>query len=394
MEKTINKWTRGAIPALLLHLSVGSVYAFSLFANALSQEMGYSTSQVLFTFSLAIFFLGISAAFGGKLVEQNITRSAIIGSICFLSGLVLTGISVYFKSLIGLYLGYGVIGGIGLGITYLTPCKTLMLHFKNNKGLAMGLSVMGFGFASTIASPIITSLISTISLWKVFICLALIYLIPMCLGSILLKKPIQDENVDKTNTVKFNYLEILKNPFFILCWIMFYINIHCGLALIGVASPIMKDANINITTITLIISLMGFCNGFGRIVYSTISDHLKPRSRIYLYIFILSICFILLYITKSNTVTIGLMLCMISSSYGAGFSNIAPVLADRFGMSNISKIHGMILTAWAVAGLTGNNMTSLIYKTTNSYNYVYFVLGVLYLIALSCSVMVFKITKQ
>lgn len=382
----INKWINGAIPALLLHLSVGSVYAFSLFVEPLVQYMGHSSSKIQFAFSLAIFFLGMSAAFCGKLVERNITKSAIIGTSCFISGLCLSALAVYYKSLIGLYIGYGVIGGIGLGVTYLTPCKTLMLHFKGNKGLAMGLSVMGFGFASTIASPIIIQLLNYINIYSVFLALALIYILPMCISIKLLKKPIEEAEYDKNNIVKFNYKqELFKDKFFIMSWLMFFINIHCGLALISSAASIMKVNNINIQMVTLIVSIMGVCNGLGRLVYSTISDYLSKRIYIYCIIFLLAILSILSIIYIPNTFIIGLVFCMIASLYGSGFSNIAPLLSDKYGMINISKIHGLILTAWGIAGLTGNSMTSLVYYMTNNYQYLYYILGVLYIIGFGCT---------
>lgn len=390
-----NKWLRGAIPALLLHLSVGSVYAWSLFVEKLSEHMELATSQIQFAFSLAIFFLGMSAAFGGKLVEKNIHHSSLIGTACFISGLLITGLAVQLKSLWLLYLGYGVIGGIGLGITYLTPCKTLMLWFNNNKGLAMGLSVMGFGFASTIASPIITYLTNNFDLTMVFVILASIYFVLMLVGSILLKKPEEYEKIDFNNTQKFDYMKIIKDPFFLLSWLMFYLNIHCGLALIGIAAPMMKQFNISTLIIATTISIMGIFNGAGRLVYSTISDYLKKRIIIYLIIFLLSIISVLLGIFIPSTITITVMLCVISSTYGAGFSNIAPLLTDHFGMNDISKIHGMILTAWAFAGLTGNNMSEILFNIFHEYTVVFSILLVLYLIALFCaSKIMFQKIKQ
>lgn len=385
-----NKWINGAIPALLLHLSVGSVYAWSLFVNSLSEYMNYSTGKIQFTFSLAIFFLGMSAAFGGKLVEKNIHKSSVIGMLCFIFGLLISALAIHLKSLWLLYLGYGCIGGVGLGITYLTPCKTLMLWFKDNKGLAMGLSVMGFGFASSIASPLITFLIRHVKLYNIFMILSIIYFVLMIIGCLLLKKPKEYENLDANNTNKFNYIKVIKEPFFVLSWLMFYLNIHCGLALIGIAAPILQNYNVSAIVIAAIISVMGVFNGAGRIIYSTISDFLNKRILIYLIIFILSIISVLLGMTCSTTVILAIMLCIISSTYGAGFSNIAPLLSDYFGIENISKIHGMILTAWALAGLTGNNMSVILFNIFNNYKFVFLVLLILYVISLICSFIIYK----
>ena len=143
-----NKWIRGALPALLIHISIGSVYAWSLFVAKIAEYIGKTQSSVQFAFSLAIFFLGMSAAFGGKIVEKNIHKSSLISCMCFCTGLLLTGAAICLKSLLLIYIGYGCLMGIGLGTGYITPIKTLMLWFKDQKGLATGIAVCAFGFAS------------------------------------------------------------------------------------------------------------------------------------------------------------------------------------------------------------------------------------------------------
>lgn len=382
--KHINKWINGAIPALLMHLSAGTVYAFSLFVKPLSVYMGYSEFQIQIAFSLAIFFLGMSAAFGGPLVEKNINKSSKLGLICFVGGLIFTAIAIEYKSLLYLYLGYGVIHGIGLGFIYLTPCKTVMLHFKENKGLAMGLSVMGFGFAATFASPLITNLLeyNMNHLSMVFVDLTVIYAIPLLIAKLLLKKPETDEYINHTQKSEFKYKDLFKNKTFWMIWIMLFINIHCGLALISISSPMLVELGADPVLIALIISVMGLCNGGGRIIFSTISDHLSHRIFMYLTIFCLSIVAVYSYIILPNIFTMGLMLCGIAAFFGAGFSNIAPMIADKFGIDNVARIHGVILTSWAIAGLTGNSMSLLIYKLTGSYELIYSILGVLYTIGL------------
>ena len=385
--KNMTKWINGALPAFLMHLSAGTIYAFSLFVKPLSQYMGYSEFQIQWAFSLAIFFLGMSAAFGGKIVEDNIEKASKIGLIGFIGGLILTAIAIEFKSLLYLYLGYGVIHGIGLGFTYLTPCKTVMLHFKENKGLAIGLSVMGFGFASTLASPLITNLLeaNVNRLSMVFIDLIAIYAIPLIISRWLLKKP-EDytHNVSKKET--FKYKDLFKNKTFWAIWLMLFINIHCGLALISIASPMLIELGSDAVLIALIIAVMGLCNGGGRIIFATISDFLSHRIFIYLLLFSLSIIAVYSYIIFPNVFTMGLMLCGITAFFGGGFSNIAPMIADKFGIDNVSKIHGVILSSWAIAGLTGNSMSLLIHQLTGSYELIYSILGVLYTVGLLCSI--------
>ena len=376
LNKFNNKWIRGALPSLLIHCSIGSVYAWSMFILPISKQLSVSTQLIQFAFSLAIFFLGMSASFGGKLVEKNIKKSAIISTLCFCSGLLLTSLSIKYNNLIGIYIGYGFLMGIGLGIGYITPIKTLMLWFKEQKGLATGIAITGFGFASTIASPLITFLLTKLSISDTFYVLGIIYFIPMIIASLLIKKPSwYIEPIEKSD---FKVLSMFKNKIFIGIWVMIYLNISSGLALISVASPIMSEINIPITRISLIIAIMGIFNGIGRLLFSALSDKLKDRNNIYKFIFSLSAIMIVITIFFHSFIIVSL--CIISACYGAGFSNLPSLLSDKFGMDNISKIHGLSLTAWAMAGLTGNQFSTFIKNTTGSYLNVLVILLITYII--------------
>ena len=369
-----NKWLNAAIPAILLHICIGSVYAWSLFVQPIALALGVSVGLVQFAFSLAIFFLGMSAAFGGSIVEKNIHRSSLISIFCFCGGLCLAGLAVGLKSLILLYLGYGCLMGIGLGIGYLTPVKTLMLWFKDNKGLATGISVCAFGFASTLASPIITFLMAHFALPIVFLILAGIYFIPMLIGHFLLKKP--EGWIEPQTKTDFKIKELLKDKNFIFIWLLFFLNIACGLALIPTASLILGELGFSVGAVALVVSIMGIFNGAGRLVFSAASDKLKERKTIYYIIFLISmVCAIFaFYFAKFSVIA----LILISACYGAGFSCIAPLLSDLYGMKHISKIHGTALSAWAIAGLVGNQITTLVHSLSGSYLVIFPVIFCLY----------------
>src|SRR5690606_42152237 len=154
-----NKWMRAVIPALLIHCSIGTVYCWSLFKGDIASYVEKPVSEVEWAFSIAIFVLGMSAAFGGKFVEKDIHKSSLLAAIFFVAGMDATGFFIYQKSLIGIYISYGVVMGIGLGIGYLTSVKTLMLWFDKHRGLATGLAVAGFGLAKVIASPLMEFLL-------------------------------------------------------------------------------------------------------------------------------------------------------------------------------------------------------------------------------------------
>src|SRR5690606_17628048 len=191
-----NKWIRAVLPALLIHCSIGTVYCWSLFKADIANYIGSSLGEVEWAFSLAIFVLGMSAAFGGKFVEKDIHKSSLLAMIFFVVGMAGTGFFIYQKSLLGIYLSYGLIMGIGLGIGYLSPVKTLMLWFDKQKGLATGLAVAGFGLAKVIASPLMEFLlgertntgllVNSTNIITMFYILAAIYFVMMLFGHILL----------------------------------------------------------------------------------------------------------------------------------------------------------------------------------------------------------------
>lgn len=195
-----NKWIRGAIPALLLHMSIGTVYCWSIFSQEIANYIGWSKSATEWAFSFAIFFLGMSAAFLGNVVEKDIHKSSLIATICFAGGMAGTGFFIWYGgmnqhsvlALVGIYICYGLIMGIGLGTGYLSPVKTLMLWFEDRKGLATGLAVAGFGAAKAIASPIMQKLLGDNQngeVFKMFYILAIVYFVMMFIGHLLLKKP-------------------------------------------------------------------------------------------------------------------------------------------------------------------------------------------------------------
>lgn len=241
-----NKWVRAAIPALLLHCSIGTVYCWSIFSQEIADYIGFSKGATEWAFSFAIFFLGMSAAFLGNVVEKDIHKSSLIAAICFAAGMAGTGFFIFYGgqhqgsilALVGIYLCYGLIMGIGLGTGYLSPVKTLMLWFEDKKGLATGLAVAGFGAAKAIASPIMQAMLNNLGeggIYKMFLILAAVYFVMMFVGHLLLKKP-EGWHEPQKNEERQSVLSVIKSkPIanYIGIWLMFYINITCGLALIS-----------------------------------------------------------------------------------------------------------------------------------------------------------------
>ena len=380
-----NKWFRAAIPALLLHCSIGTVYCWSIFSQEIADYIGFSKAATEWAFSFAIFFLGMSAAFLGNIVEKDIHMSSLIATICFALGMAGTGFFIYYGgahrgsvlALVGIYICYGFIMGIGLGTGYLSPVKTLMLWFEDRKGLATGLAVAGFGAAKAIASPIMQALLDNLGdggIYKMFLILAVVYFIMMFVGHLLLKKPEGWHEPQKKEKGK-GLLDVIKTkPItnYVGIWLMFYINITCGLALISQEKMIVKCIGLA-GAAGIISTVSAIFNAGGRLGFSAWADTMKDRNTVYKMIFVLSIAFTALVILtrgiengSGNLLLIILVLGLIfvvNAGYGGGFSNVPTLLSDHYGMGNISAIHGLTLSAWAFAGLTGNQMATWIVNT-------------------------------
>jgi len=377
-----NKWIRAAIPALLLHCSIGTVYCWSLFSQQIADHIGFSKGATEWAFSLAIFFLGMSAAFLGNVVEKDIHKSSLIAAICFALGMAGTGAFIWYGgnnpgsliALIGIYVCYGFIMGIGLGTGYLSPVKTLMLWFSDKKGLATGLAVAGFGAAKAIASPIMEWMLGGLGeggIYKMFFILAVIYFVMMFVGHLLLKKPDdwhEPQGEEKKNSIM-TVLKTRKIKNYIGIWLMFYINITCGLALISQEKMIIKCLGLA-SFVGIVSTVSAVFNAGGRLGFSAWGDKMKDRNTIYKMIFIISIVLTGLVIVTNGisngagniglAILVLVLIMMVNAGYGGGFSNVPTLLSDHYGMSNISAIHGITLSAWAFAGLTGNQMANWI----------------------------------
>lgn len=380
-----NKWIAGALPAILLHICIGSVYCWSLLKGPIALEIGCSVSSIEFAFSLAIFFLGMSAAFGGSIVEKNVKYSSLSSALYFVGGLCGTMMAMYLHSVILLFVFYGCIMGIGLGLGYLSPIKTLMLWFYNHKGLATGIAISGFGLSKVIMSPIIVWCNTNYNIYITITIIGLFSLICMLTASYLIRKPSDwTEHTDKKSLSDF--LKIIFNPSYILIWIMFYLNITAGLAIISFESSIA--AFYNIATIGLLASGTALFNTLGRFGYASLSDKIQNKAWIYIIIFISSLIASTLGCINIIQLPLFIIISMfiINAGYGGGFSALPVLLESKFGMKNISTIHGLCLSAWAIAGLSGNNITNYIINNLHgTYNDVFITVGCMYMISLGIS---------
>lgn len=398
VKKTKNRWLIAAA-ALGIHMSIGSAYAWSVFTNPLRDEFGWSQTQVSFAFSLAIFFLGTSAAFMGRFVEkQGPRKSGMVAAVFFGIGVAGSAIATLTGSLTLLYLFYGVIGGIGLGIGYISPVSTLVKWFPDRRGLATGLAIMGFGFAALISGPAAQSLIELVGLNLTFFILGVVYFTVMTLSALYLAPPpkgwlpkgfTEDGNNGrvkiKQDLSQLTANEAVKTRRFWMLWIMLFINITCGIAILAVASPMAQEiTGMTAASAAAIVGVMGLFNGAGRLGWAALSDYIG-RPNVYTAFFVIQIAAYFLLPISTNVILFTFLLYIIMTCYGGGFSSVPAYIGDIFGTKQIGAIHGYILTAWAAAGIVGPYLISYIHDITNSYNLTMIIFGGFFIVALAIS---------
>ncbi|MDL0434836.1 MULTISPECIES: OFA family MFS transporter [unclassified Niallia] len=399
--KTKNRWLI-ALSAVGIHISIGSVYAWSVFTKPLEETYNWSLTSISWTFSIAILFLGLSAAFLGHFVEKFGPRAA--GTLCatlFGLGMAGSGFAVSIESLPLLYITYGVFGGIGLGVGYITPVSTLVKWFPDKRGLATGLAIMGFGFASMISSPIMNKLISSVGIPSTFYILAIIYFIIILASAQYLAPPPKGyvpagykkaletgAAAPKADLAQSTANEAIKTKRFWALWTMLFINITCGIAILAVASPMGQElAGMSVTGAAVLVGIMGVFNGLGRIAWASVSDYIG-RPNVYTLFFAIQIAAFFVLPHLQDAITFSIIVCIIMSCYGGGFASIPAYIGDMFGTKQLGAIHGYILTAWSAAGIAGPRFVSWIRDTTGSYQETLIVFSCMFIVSLTISLLI------
>jgi len=395
MQQKKNKWLI-VLAAIGIHISIGSVYAWSVLTRPIMEAMGFSLQQVTWTFSLAILFLGTSAGFLGTYVERMGPRkSGLIAAAFFGTGMLGTAYALTQHSLMLMYLFYGVIGGIGLGTGYITPVSTLVKWFPNNRGLATGLAIMGFGFASLIAGPLMQLLIAEYGLIQNFIILGCVYIVVMVCSALYLEPPQMPEitvkgtykiQADVNQPKQYTVSEAMKTWQFYALWWVFFTNITCGIGLLAVASPMAQEViKMSPMAAASMVGIIGLLNGGGRIFWSTISDYIGRRNT-YIAFFAIEIIAFYMLAGVTDSFLFQTLIFLIITCYGGGFSCMPAYLSDIYGTKQLSAIHGRILTAWGLAGIAGPLLLSQIYERTHSYSVTLYFFSACFVVSLAIAV--------
>jgi len=431
-------YSRWLVPpaALCIHLAIGQAYAFSVFNKPMSQLIGvtapaagdWSIPALGWIFSLAIVFLGLAAAFGGKWVEDVGPRKAMFASaLCFSGGLLLAGAGVALHQLWIVYFGYGVVGGIGLGLGYISPVSTLIKWFPDRPGLATGTAIMGFGGGALIGAPLAVALIkhystpAFVGVAPTMLTMGAIYLAFMLVGVFIVRVPpagwspagfVAHAKPRKLVTTQ-NVLvgRAVATPQFYLLWTVLFVNVTAGIGVLGQASLMIQEmfpakfphgteaaTTASAAVAAGFVGLLSIFNMGGRIFWASLSDVIG-RKATYGVFFVLGI---LLYASIPSLGRAGdlalFVLCygLIISMYGGGFATIPAYLRDLFGTINVGAIHGRLLTAWSAAGVAGPVLVNYIRQyqidrgvaKADAYSVTMYLMAALLVVGLICNLLV------
>jgi len=346
----------------LLQLCLGAVYAWSYFQKPLVTGYGWSNTQVAWAFSLAIGFLGVAAAVGGVLLPKFGPRKlAVTGSLLYGAGYLLAALALHLKSLPLLWLGYGVVGGIGLGLGYVTPVATAAKWFPDKKGLVTGMVVMGFGLGALLMSKVIAPALDVACQHQLPLVFAGIGLI---VGTISLLAAACLQNPPDTPVASVNLAGIAPvwSRQFGLMWLVFFCNIVAGIAIISFQSPLLQDLwrgqNPAAAGATLI-AVSSLFNGLGRLFWGGLSDRIGQLVTFRVMLATQVIAFVALIFT-GNPWLFGALICYVLLCYGGGFGVMPSFVLNTFGPVQMPVLYGCILTAWSAGGIVGPQMVALL----------------------------------
>ena len=366
--------------ALAVHLSIGQVYAFSVFNEPLTRAIGISApapgdwrlSDLGWIFSLAIVTLGLTAAFAGKWLERVGPRRALLtAAACFGGGFVLSAIGVHTHRIVLVYLGYGVIGGFGLGLGYVTPVTVLIKWFPDRRGLAAGLAIMGFGGGALIGAPLAVALIGAFKsdvsagVAEAFLVMGILYAIAIVAGALTIRLPAPGwrpagwiASADRAQRNDVTPRDALGSRQFWLLWLVLCLNVAAGIGVLGQASMLIQEVfarRVSPEAAAGFVGLLSLFNMAGRLGWSAVSDRIGRRRTYFLLLALGSA----LYAFAPFAGPIGgvaLFVCcfaLIISMYGGGFGAYPAYVADLFGTRHFATLYGRLLTAWATAGVLG-----------------------------------------
>ena len=421
-------FSRWMVPpaALCIHLCIGQAYAFSVFNLPMTKLLGITQStpadwkltDLGWIFSIAIFFLGASAAVFGRWVEEGGPRRAMFtAALCFGGGFIISAFGVYTHALWLVYLGYGALGGCGLGLGYISPVSTLIKWFPDRPGMATGMAIMGFGGGAFIASPLSVWLMSRFStpthvgVAETFIAMGIIYFCFMLVGAAIVRVPapgwkpegytlpaVAQKLITKNDVFVY---DALKTPQFWLIWWVLCLNVTAGIGVIGQASAMTQEmfpGHVSPVAAAGFVGLLSLFNMAGRFFWASTSDIIGRKNTYFCFFAIGTVLYCLVPWTGSIGSVSLFVLCflVIISMYGGGFATVPAYLKDMFGTRYVGAIHGWLLTAWSMAGIFGPVLVNYIREyqighgvaKAQAYNTTMYIMAGLLVIGFICNFMI------
>ena len=369
MQNSGKRWFI-AVMATLVHLCLGTVYAWSFFQKTVSETFGWSNSETAWAFSLAIFMLGVTASWGGQNLQKFGPRKlALIGAFLYAFGYIISYFALQNESLWLLYFGYGIVGGIGLGLAYVTPVATVSKWFPDKQGLVTGMVVMGFGLGALLMSKLLAPIFLEYfekDLAKTFLAIGITLLVLLPFFANFLNLPVEEKTTE-ISAEKLSATKEILSPNFIFIWLIFMFNVVAGMIFISFQSPLLQDLlkaeNVNIDTATLeksgatLIAISALFNGLGRFFWGSISDKLGRVTTFRLLLLIeMGVFASLIFIKSPILFSVGV--CLILLNYGGGFGVLPSLIKDFFGTKLMPIVYGAALTAWGVGGILGPQITA------------------------------------
>ena len=389
-QNVTNRWLI-ATAGVVMQVALGAVYAWSVFRVPLSDAYGTGVSAVNTTFSIAILALGFAAFFGGLWMNKSGPR------IVALSAGVLYGAGIFLASFAQpslwiLYLTYGLMAGIGIGLGYIVPVATLIKWFPDKRGFITGIAVAGFGAGALLTAPIAKQLVQGVGLFPTFAILGILYLV-MVVGAALFMKnppegwtpegwePEEEESSERTG-VDYELRGALKTWQWYALWALLFLNVTAGIAIISEADPIAQEVSgVAPATAAWLVSIISVGNAAGRFLWAWLSDAIG-RKWVFLVMFLLQAAlFFLLPVVGASFVMLAILSFIIVSCYGGGFGTMPAFNADYFGSKNVGMIYGLMITAWGFAGVLGPQLISIMYDATRSYAGAFYILAGIMLVS-------------
>jgi MFS transporter, OFA family, oxalate/formate antiporter len=375
-QRLPNRWVLAGA-GVLMQLAFGAVYAWSVFLNPLVKTFGWSNSEVTLTFSIAILVLGFAAFLGGLWMSRVGPRTVgIVGGICYGLGVALSSFSA--GRLWVLYLSYGVLGGLGLGLGYIVPVATLVKWFPDRRGFITGLAVAGFGAGALLTAPVAAALIQRVGVLQTLGILGIVYLVMVVAGASVMNNPPPGwiptgwqpsaKKQAQFSARDYTLQQALSTWRWYVLWAILFLNVTAGISIISQAAPMAGEiSGVPPLVAASMVGIISIANGAGRLLWAWLSDAMG-RPSVFLIMFLLQAALFFLLPAQRDFAILVALAFVILSCYGGGFGTMPAFATDYFGPKFVGSIYGLMLTAWGFGGLFGPLLIARIREATGSYS--------------------------